>query len=313
MSETRHDEPGDRRRIDADIVKRAVAQELEQHLAQPLGGGLYLVATPIGNLGDMSLRAIAVLARAEWVYCEDTRVSQTLFARFGINRKLRSYHEHSPDAVRDEILAALSAGSSVALISDAGTPAISDPGFKLVREASAAGHAVVAIPGPSAAVAAAIVSGLPVDRFVFLGFLPQKAVARRKALEDYTALPFTLIFYESPHRLAAALSDMADVMGARPAAVGRELTKRFEEVVRGTLPELAAWSTDAAVRGEIAVVVGPPPADAAAPDDAEIAEHYARALETASPSQAARQVADALGVPKARVYALGLKTKRGKT
>ncbi|MCB1509381.1 MAG: 16S rRNA (cytidine(1402)-2'-O)-methyltransferase [Hyphomicrobiaceae bacterium] len=311
MADCPPEQPRDRRRTDAEIVKRAVSQEVDQHLAQPLGSGLYLVATPIGNLGDMSLRAIAVLARADRVYCEDTRVSQTLFARFGISRKLRSYHEHSPEAVRVEILEALNSGSSVALISDAGTPAISDPGFKLVRDASAAGNAVVAIPGPSAAIAAAVVSGLPVDRFVFLGFLPQKAAARRKSLEESSALPFTLIFYESPHRLEAALDDMAGTLGDRPAAVARELTKRYEEVVRGTLPELSNWSKGATVRGEIAIVVGPPPAGTTEPDDEVIAEHYARALETASPSRAARQVADALGVPKARVYALGLKTKRG--
>lgn len=298
-------------RADITATTRAVGRELEQLLRTPPAAALYLVATPIGHLGDMSLRAIAILARADLVYCEDTRTSRVLFQRFGISRSLRSYHEHSPPAVRDEILAALGRGRSVALISDAGMPGVSDPGFKLVRAAVDAGYTVFPVPGPSAFVAAVVASGLPTDQFLFAGFLPQKSGARQRTLAGLRELPFTLVFYESPHRVAEVLVDMAETFGPRPAVVAREITKRFEEMRRGSLDELAAWAAAAPVRGEVAIVVGPPSNDAGDVTDEIIAERLSIELETASPSQAAKRVAEALGVPKARVYGVGLSVKRG--
>lgn len=295
-----------------DGPRAAVAREFERLLGQRLQAGLYLVATPIGHLGDMTLRALAVLINADHVYCEDTRVSQKLLARFAIDRRMATYHEHNGEKVRPEILQALSDGRAVALISDAGTPAISDPGFKLVRAASAAGHLVVAIPGATAAIAALSASGLATDRFVYVGFLAPKTTARRQQLADLAGLAMTTVFYESPHRLAATLKDMAEVLGERPAVVARELTKKYEEIKRGTLGELAGWAQDVAPRGEVTIVVGAgDTSDVGVVDDDEIARRLQQALETASPAQAAKQVADALGVAKARVYDIGLKLKRG--
>ncbi|HUS95887.1 MAG TPA: 16S rRNA (cytidine(1402)-2'-O)-methyltransferase [Hyphomicrobiaceae bacterium] len=292
-------------------LRAAVDGELERLLGGRIAGGLYLVATPIGNLGDITLRALAILHGADVVYCEDTRVSQILFSRYGMQRRLSSYHEHSDAQVREHILSQLENGQSVALISDAGTPGISDPGFKLVRAASLAGHTIVPIPGPSALLAAVAISGLPIDRFMFVGFLSAKSGQREGQLKDLAPIRSTLVVYESPHRLAATLADMTRVLGNRQAIVGRELTKRFEEIVRGTLDNLAGWSGAAKVRGEIVIAVGPP---IETPDDITddvIAARLAEALTSAAPSLAAKQVAEALGVPKARVYDIGLRSKRG--
>jgi 16S rRNA (cytidine1402-2'-O)-methyltransferase len=232
-----------------------------------LAPGLHLVATPIGNLGDITLRGLWVLRGVDRILCEDTRVTARLLARFGIDKPLEPYHDHNADRVRPGVLDALRRGERLALVSDAGTPLVSDPGYKLVREAIAADLPVTAAPGPSAALTALILSGLPPDTFLFAGFLPPRAAARRRALTGWRELAATLIFFEGPSRLAAALSDMAEIFGDRDAAVARELTKRHEEIRRGRLAELAAHYREAgAPRGEAVVVVGPPQAAAAIPD-----------------------------------------------
>lgn len=270
--------------------------------AEPtLPPGLYLVATPIGNLADITLRALDVLKRAELVACEDTRVTGKLLAHYGIHARLVRYDDHSGEAERSELVRRLAAGASVALVSDAGTPLVSDPGYKLLRAAATAGVAVVPVPGASAALAALQVSALPPDRFLFAGFLPPKAAARRKAIAALAAVPATLVFYETGPRLAAALADLAAALGPRPAAVARELTKLFEEVRRGTLAELAAAYRDALPpKGEIAVVVGPPAAEEAS--RAELDALLARALAAMSVRDAAAAVAEASGRPKKEVY-----------
>lgn len=273
--------------------------------------GLYLVATPIGNLADITLRALDVLKRAGLVACEDTRVTGKLLAHYGIRAKLARYDDHSSEAERAALVDRLRAGESVALVSDAGTPLVSDPGYKLLRAAAAAGIAIVPVPGASAALAALQVSALPPDRFLFAGFLPPKSAARTKAIAALAAVPATLVFYETGPRLAASLADLEAVLGARPAAVARELTKMFEEVRRGTLAELAAGYREAPPpKGEIAIIVGPP-ADAAA-SGADVDALLARALAAMSVRDAAAAVAEASGRPKKEVYrrALQLAEKR---
>ncbi|MGD9981674.1 MAG: 16S rRNA (cytidine(1402)-2'-O)-methyltransferase [Hyphomonadaceae bacterium] len=274
----------------------------------PLEAGLYVVATPIGNLRDITLRALDILAAADRVYAEDTRVAMKLLDAYGLKPKLASYHEHNAEAVRDLILDALGRGESVALISDAGTPLVSDPGFKLARAAIEAGYRVYPIPGASALLAGLVVSGLPTDRFAFAGFLPTKQAARRAALAEFADSDTTLIFYETGPRLADSLADMADVFGPRPAAVARELTKMFEETRRGPLPELAAHYGEAgAPKGEIVVVVGPPlPRGEVSDDelDAFLGSVLARGVKEAA-SEAARE----LGVPRRRAYARALALK----
>ncbi len=228
--------------------------------ARPLEPGLHVVATPIGNLGDITLRALATLAAADLIACEDTRVTRVLTNHYGIATPLIAYHEHNAAAQRPKLLAALAEGKAVALASDAGTPLVSDPGYRLVGEVLAAGYRVVPIPGASAVLAALVASGLPTDAFLFAGFLPPKEVGRRKRLAELAATPATLVFFESPQRIAASLADMAATLGAgRQAAVARELTKTFETVRRGTLAGLAAeYAGEPRPRGEIVVVVGPP-------------------------------------------------------
>ncbi len=211
------------------LAERAAA-ELARLLGKPLAPGLYIVATPIGNLGDITLRALATLAAADVVYCEDTRHSRTLITHFGLEAKLRPYHEHNAEHERPRILERLAAGERVALISDAGTPLISDPGYKLARAAIAAGHSVVALPGPCAAIAALAVAGLPTDCFLFAGFLPARSGQRRTRLKELRDVPATLVFYEAPTRVAEALGDMLAVLGDRACAIARELTKLHEEV-----------------------------------------------------------------------------------
>jgi 16S rRNA (cytidine1402-2'-O)-methyltransferase len=228
--------------------------------ARPLEPALYLVATPIGNLADITLRALETLAAADIVTCEDTRVTRILLDRYGIRRRTTPYHEHNAAEAGPRLIAALSSGQSVALVSDAGTPLVSDPGFRLVGQAIEAGIRVVPIPGPSAVLAALTASGLPSDAFLFAGFLPVKDGQRRTRLDALKAVPATLIFFESPRRVADTLAAMADVLGEkRPAAIGRELTKTFEETRTGTLGGLAAHYRDADTpRGEIVICVGPP-------------------------------------------------------
>ena len=237
-------------------------------IARPLAPALYLVATPIGNLGDITLRALETLAAADILACEDTRVTRVLLDRYGIGQRATSYHEHNSDEAGPRLIEALADGRSVALCSDAGTPLISDPGYRLVEQALAQGLRVVPIPGASAALAALTASGLPSDAFLFAGFLPVKDGQRRTRLAALKATPATLIFFESPRRVADSLAAMADVLGDRPAAVGRELTKAFEEMRTGTLTALAAHYAEATTpKGEIVVVVGPP-AEAEPADEA---------------------------------------------
>jgi 16S rRNA (cytidine1402-2'-O)-methyltransferase len=289
-------------------IARRAAEEVESRLAQALPAGLYLVATPIGNLGDITLRALATLGRADLVYCEDTRHSGTLLAHFSIARTLRPYHEHNAGRERPRILAALAEGRSVALISDAGTPLVSDPGYKLVREALAAGHHVLSLPGPSAVLAALASAGLATDTFLFAGFLPARRAARRTRLTELKAVPATLVFFEAPSRLADCLADIDLVLGSRDAAAARELTKLHEEVRRGTPAELARWAAQTPPRGEIVVLVGPPVA--AAVTDEAIAAKLTPMLSEMSLSAAARAAADELGVAKTRAYEIGIALKR---
>jgi len=273
-----------------------------------LPAGLYLVATPIGNLQDITLRALDIMKRADVIACEDTRVTGRLLARYGIKAALTAYHEHNAERARGPLVARMARGESVALVSDAGTPLLSDPGYKLVRACAEAGIPVTAVPGASAAVAALVVSGLPTDRFLFAGFLPSKPGPRARALGALAGVPATLVFYESPSRLAASLGDMARGLGERPAAVVRELTKLHEEVRRAALPELAEhYRLAGAPKGEIVVVVGPP--EAARPEAADVPDLDARlerALEGRSLRDAAALVAEETGLPRRDVYARAL-------
>lgn len=265
-----------------------------------------MVATPIGNLRDITLRALDVLAAADLVLCEDTRVSGKLMAAHGIKARLKPYHDHNGAEVRPEVLNALATGAVVALISDAGTPLLSDPGYKLVRAVIEAGHPVVPIPGASALLAGLVVSGLPSDRVLFAGFLPPKTQARRAVLEDLARVPASLVFYETGPRLAACLADLAAVLGPRPAAVARELTKLFEEVRRAPLDQLAAvYAAALAPKGEIVVLIGPP-LPAAAPSAEDLDQALRAALATLSVKDAAAQVADQLGLPRREVYTKAL-------
>lgn len=290
----------------AAIVARA-GEELERLLARPLAPGLHVVATPIGNLGDVTLRALAALARADVLYCEDTRHSRTLLAHYGISRSARAYHEHNAEREREYILAELGAGKSVALISDAGTPLVSDPGYKLVRAVLEAGHAVTALPGASAALAALAVAGLATDTFLFAGFLPVKQGARQSRLAELKAAPATLIFFEAPSRVAASLQDMAEVYAGREVAVARELTKIHESVVRGSPADLAKWAATSAPKGEFVILVGPPGPPMATDED--LASALEPLLSKMSLAEAARRVAETFAVPKARVYDIGLMLK----
>ncbi len=271
----------------------------------PLPPGLYIVSTPIGNLGDITLRALATLKGVDTIACEDTRVTSVLLRRYGIGTDLTPYHDHNADRVRPRLLAEMQAGARVALVSDAGTPLLSDPGYKLVQACVASGLQVVPVPGASAMLAALVIAGLPTDRVMFAGFLPPKSGARCRSLEEVRDVPATLIFYETGPRIAESLVDMQTVLGDRQAAVCRELTKRFEEARRGSLSELAAhYAAAGAPRGEIAVVVGGPlPTEVS---EADVDTALRRALTTLSVRDAAAQVAADLDQPKRVVYARAL-------
>lgn len=271
--------------------------------------GLYIVATPIGNLSDLSVRAKSVLAAADVIAVEDSRVTGKLLHHMGIKRPMTPYHDHSADAVRPRLVARM-AQEVVALVSDAGTPLISDPGYKLVRDARAAGHHIVTVPGPCAAVAGLTLSGLPTDRFLFIGFLPSKAGARTTAIKEVAAIRATLVFYESGPRLGVTLAALADLLGPRDAAVAREITKAFEECVTGTLPELAARYADAPPKGEIVLMVGPPgEPEPASAEDADSA--LAEALTRLPPAKAAGEVARALGLDRKQLYARAMALRDG--
>jgi 16S rRNA (cytidine1402-2'-O)-methyltransferase len=276
--------------------------------AKAIDSGLYIVATPIGNLADLSQRAITLLRAADIVAVEDSRVTGKLLHHLGLKKRMRPYHDHSSEKDRDALLAMAREGV-VVLVSDAGTPLISDPGYKLVRAAREAGIAVFSAPGPSAAIAALSISGLPTDRFLFAGFLPSKAKARADALAELAGVKATLIFYESGPRLGASLAAMAVALGERDAAVARELTKKFEEVVTGTLSELAARYSAEEPKGEIVVIVGPPAEQAAESGDIDAA--LREALETLPAAKAAGQIAKRFGIDRAEAYARATAIKSG--
>lgn len=269
--------------------------------AGPLAAGLHVVATPIGNLADVTLRALSTLAAADRVYCEDTRITRRLLDRYGIRAALKAYHEHNAERMRPVIVEELRSGAKLALVSDAGTPLVSDPGFKLVRAAIEEGLAVHAVPGPSAAVMALALSGLPSDRFMFAGFLPPRSQARRSALAELKACGATLILYETAPRIAATLHDISQVMGDPPVALARELTKLHEEVLRGRASEVA--ETVAArdrLKGEITLVVGA--AAAAASTDEDVDRALTEALEHMTPARAAAAVARRFDLSRGEVY-----------
>jgi len=271
--------------------------------APALAGGLYLVATPIGNLRDITLRALEVLAAADVIACEDTRVTRKLLDHYGIRTALTPYHEHNAAQARPAILARLGDGAAVALVSDAGTPLISDPGFKLVRAAQDAGLAVTAIPGASASLAALSVAGLPTDRFFFEGFLPPKEAQRRKRIAELTRVPATLVLFESGPRLAAALADLAAGLGQRDGAVCRELTKLHEEVRRGDLATLARDYRDGAeTRGEIVIVIGPPSEQEDAVAETDLDTLLRGALARLSLKDAVQEITAATGQKRREVY-----------
>ncbi|RJF90176.1 16S rRNA (cytidine(1402)-2'-O)-methyltransferase [Oleomonas cavernae] len=273
------------------------------------GPGLHLVATPIGNARDITLRALDVLAAADLIVCEDTRVTSRLMQIHGLHRPLMPYHDHNAAKVRPEILARLAQGAVIALVSDAGTPLVSDPGYRLVVDAVAAGIKVTTLPGASSVLAALTLAALPTDRFLFAGFLPPKSAARRETLGELAPVRATLVFLESAQRLADMLADAAAVLGPRPAAVARELTKLFEEVRRETLDSLAAhYAAAGPPKGEVVVVIGPP-TEAAGASEAEIDAALQAELAHAGPSAAAAKVAAAFNLPRRQVYARAMALK----
>ena len=274
---------------------------------------LTLVSTPIGNLGDMPPRGVTALQDADLVLCEDTRVTRKLTTRFGIETRLMALHDHNEQQMVEGVLKRLLDGQKIALVSDAGMPLISDPGYRLVRAVIEAGLPLTGVPGANAALMALQLSGLPTDRFLFAGFPPNKATARQKWLASLADVPATLIFYESPNRLAAALADMAAVFGPRAAAVSRELTKHFEETRRGGLDTLTRHYADqGAPKGEVCLcVAGPLPPEAVG--EAEIDAALQQALETASVKVAAAEVAERLGLPKRSVYQRAITLRKGES
>ncbi|GJE54112.1 MULTISPECIES: 16S rRNA (cytidine(1402)-2'-O)-methyltransferase [Methylobacterium] len=280
--------------------------------AEPLPAGLYIVATPIGNLRDVTFRALATLAAADAVLAEDTRVTRTLMMHYGITTPLVAYHEHSNEAVRERMILRMQGGETLALVSDAGTPLVSDPGYKLVGAAIAAGIAVTPIPGPSAVMTAIVAAGLPTDRFFFEGFLPQKSGARRNRLEALGAIPGTLVLFESPHRLPEMLADAAAILGgSRPAAVARELTKFYETIRRGSLGSLAeTFAEEGAPKGEVVVVIGTAVEEVAEGADEDLDARIVVALTRHSIKDAAALVADETGQQKRVVYARALALAR---
>jgi 16S rRNA (cytidine1402-2'-O)-methyltransferase len=276
-------------------------------LGQPVAAptptpGLYVVATPIGNLGDISLRALQILAGSDVIACEDTRVTRKLLDHYGIVTPLTPYHDHNAAMARPKLIARLAAGEAVALVSDAGTPLVSDPGLKLVQAAHERGHAVTSMPGASAVLTALAVAGLASDRFFFEGFLPAREAARRARIAELARIPATLVLFETGPRLAGALADLADGLGARTAAICRELTKLYEEVRRGDLPSLARdYAGQAETRGEIVILVAPPAAERAI-DAAELDELLRSALARTSVKDAVAEVSAASGMPRREVY-----------
>lgn len=274
-----------------------------QHQAPALQSGLHITATPIGNLGDITLRALATLAAADVVLCEDTRVSSRLMERYGIKAAMRPYHEHNAEAVRPALIAALHAGGAYALISDAGVPLVSDPGYRLVRACVEAGIKVHSLPGASSTLTALTLSGLPSDVFTFIGFLPQKQKARRDVLTRFKDLPSTLIAFESPHRVIDALGDIAAIFANRNMALCRELTKLHEEVLRGSAGEIqTTLAMRESVKGEIVLVIGPPNREVSAVTDEQIESAITVALQDNSASKAASLVSKEFGRARDDIY-----------
>ena len=272
--------------------------------------GLYLVATPIGNLGDITLRALETLAGVDIVACEDTRITRRLIERFSIAATLKQYHEHNAEQARPKILEALARGSSIALVSDAGTPLISDPGFKLVREVSAAGFPVIALPGPSSVLAALSVAALPTDRFFFEGFLPSKQNARRTRIAELARIDATLVMFESGARVQDSLQDLASVMGGRDAAICREMTKLHEEVRRAPVSELAAIADTLETRGEFVLVIAPPAADAGLMSEDALDDLLRTALARGSVKDAVAHAVEVSGRPRREIYARALELSK---
>ncbi|GAB6052476.1 16S rRNA (cytidine(1402)-2'-O)-methyltransferase [Magnetospira thiophila] len=271
--------------------------------------GLYIVATPIGNAEDITLRALRVLKSADVIACEDTRVTGKLATMHQIATPRLAYHEHNADKMRPRIMQRLRNGEIVALVSDAGTPLINDPGYKLVRDCVAEGLFVTALPGPSSVIDALVLSGLPSDRFLFVGYAPPKSAARRTWLAELATIPATLVMLESPKRLAAALADLADVLGPRPAAMAREMTKLFEEVRRAPLDELAAHYAEAGPpKGEVVLVIGPPEVSETATEDLD--GLLRQAMQSQSLRDAAQAVSIATGMPRKTVYARALELQK---
>ncbi|MCE4223858.1 16S rRNA (cytidine(1402)-2'-O)-methyltransferase [Methylobacterium sp. C25] len=276
--------------------------------AEPLPAGLYIVATPIGNLRDVTFRALQTLAAADAVLAEDTRVTRTLMMHYGITTPLVAYHEHSNEAVRERMILRMQSGEALALVSDAGTPLVSDPGYKLVQATIEAGIPISPIPGPSAVMTAIVAAGLPTDRFFFEGFLPQKSGARRNRLEALAGIPGTLVLFESPHRLPEMLADASAVLGGnRPAAVARELTKLFETIRRGRLASLAeTFAEEGSPKGEVVVVIGTAVEEQVEEVDTDLDARIEAALARHSIKDAAALVADETGQKKRIVYARAL-------
>jgi len=268
--------------------------------------GLHLVATPIGNLGDITLRALETLAGVDIIACEDTRITRRLTERYAISAQLKSYHEHNAAQARPKILERLAQGASIALVSDAGTPLISDPGFKLVREVSAAGHRVIALPGPSSVLNALSVAALPTDRFFFEGFLPPKETARRARISELSRIDATLVLFESGTRVRDSLRDLAEVMGMRLAAICREMTKLHEEVSRAPVAELARSADTLETRGEFVLVIAPPAADAQTMTKDAVDELLRSSLQRHSVKDAVAHAVELSGRPRREIYARAL-------
>ena len=268
--------------------------------------GLHLVATPIGNLGDITLRALETLAGVDIIACEDTRITRRLTERYAITAQLKQYHEHNAALARPKILEHLAGGASIALVSDAGTPLISDPGFKLVREVCAAGHAVIALPGPSSVLSALSVAALPTDRFFFEGFLPPREAARRARLMELARIEATLVMFESGNRVRDTLPDLADIMGGRDAAICREMTKMHEEIRRAPVSELAKAAGTLETRGEFVLVIGPPPAHAQLMADEQLDDLLLTSLERDSVKDAVAHAVELSGRPRREIYARAL-------
>jgi 16S rRNA (cytidine1402-2'-O)-methyltransferase len=289
-----------------EAASRGFSVDAHRLVAPKAAPGLHLVATPIGNLGDITLRALQTLAGVDVIACEDTRITRRLTERYDISAQLNQYHEHNAEAARPKILERLSQGGSIALVSDAGTPLISDPGYKLVREVCAAGHAVYALPGPSSVLAALSVAALPTDRFFFEGFLPSKSAARKSRVAELARIDATLVMFDSGNRVQDTLAELAEIMGTREAAICRELTKLHEQISRATLRELARDADTLETRGEFVLVIAPPAADAEMLTSDALDDVLREQLAANSVKDAVAHAVALSGRPRREVYARAL-------